>query len=87
MDDGALGARCDDDEIAVPRGQLLERDQDLLTLRSAFGAADVLLGLAVGKAPRPAIASSAAARASAPRSAASAVTVCAAAAGSKAGSA
>ena len=50
VDDRALGARGDDDEVAVPRGELLEREQDLLPLGAALGALDVLLGLAVGQA-------------------------------------
>ena len=55
VDDRALGARRDDDEVAVPRRELLEREQDLLTLGAALGPLDVLLGLAVraARARRP----------------------------------
>ena len=46
MDDRGVGATCDDDEIAVPRGQLLELREQLLALGAALNALDALLGVA-----------------------------------------
>ena len=46
MDDGALGADGDDDEVAVPGGELLERGEQLVALGAARCAPDALLGLA-----------------------------------------
>ena len=45
MDDRRLGARRDDDEVAVPRRELLEGREQLLALRSALGAAEALVAL------------------------------------------
>src|SRR5690348_5310869 len=46
MHDGALRADGDDDEIAVPGRELLERSEQLLALRAAGCAAHALLGFA-----------------------------------------
>src|SRR5262249_59379265 len=48
-DDGPLRADRRHDEIAVPRGQLLERGEQLVALRPARGAPDALLRLAYGQ--------------------------------------
>ena len=55
VDDGALGADGDDDEVAVPRRQLLERVEQLLALGAPLRAPDPLVGLArrSGRAARP----------------------------------
>jgi len=42
--DGRLGAGGDHDEVAVPRRELLEREQDLLMLGAALCPLDMLLG-------------------------------------------
>jgi hypothetical protein len=39
-----LGARGDDDEVAVPRGELLERQQELFPLGSSLRASQALVG-------------------------------------------
>src|SRR6266511_3215427 len=49
VDDRAFGARVDYDEVAVPRRELLEREQQLLALGPALRAPDALLRLARGK--------------------------------------
>ncbi len=46
MDDGALRSRLDDDEVAIPRFQLLELREHLLALGATLDALDPLLGLA-----------------------------------------
>ena len=46
MDGGAVGADRDDDEVAVPRGELLELREQLLALGAALRALHALLGLA-----------------------------------------
>src|SRR5919201_191536 len=45
VDDRALGPRADDDEVAVPGRELLERRQELLALRAALRAPHALLRL------------------------------------------
>src|SRR3990172_1040871 len=47
VDDGALRAGRDDDEAAIPRGELLERGEQLLALGPALGALQPLLQLAL----------------------------------------
>src|SRR4029078_1809020 len=49
VDDLTFGADRDDDEVAEPRPELLEREQDLVALGTALRPLDVLLGLAVGQ--------------------------------------
>ena len=49
MDGRAVGADGHDDEVAVPRGQLLELREQLLALGAALGAPHALLGLARGR--------------------------------------
>ena len=49
MDDGRIGARGDHDEVAVPRGEVLERREELLLLRAELHALDALLGLPGGQ--------------------------------------
>jgi len=45
VDDGSVGAGGDDHEVAVPRGEILERGKQFLLLRSELDALDALLGL------------------------------------------
>src|SRR5436190_1769448 len=47
--DGDLRAGGEGDHVAVPGGELFERSQQLLALGAAGGAAEALLGLAVGQ--------------------------------------
>ena len=49
MDHGGLGAGGHDNEVAVPRGELLERGEQLLALGTALRAPDALLGVAAGE--------------------------------------
>ena len=49
MDDGPLGADGDDDQVAVPGGELLERGEQLVALGTACCTADALLDLARGQ--------------------------------------
>ena len=67
MDGRALGARRDDDEVAVPPLELLEQREQLLALGAALRPADPLLRLAPGSSS-VSMCASAAAFASAPRS-------------------
>src|SRR5262245_32224492 len=45
----AVGPRRDDDEIAIPRLELLELGEQLLSFRAALGPPHALLGLAPGQ--------------------------------------
>src|SRR5439155_24863354 len=49
VDDGMLGADGDDDEVAVPGGELLERGEQLVAFGAARGAANALLRLPRGQ--------------------------------------
>ena len=51
VDHRPLGPDPHDHQVAIPGGELLEREQDLLPLGPALGALDVLLGLALGQLP------------------------------------
>ena len=46
--DGGLRAGGERDDVAIPGGELFERSEELLALGAAGGAAEALLGLAVG---------------------------------------
>jgi hypothetical protein len=47
VDRRLLRPNGDGDEIAIPRGELFEREQELLALGAALGASEALVGLAI----------------------------------------